>query len=92
MNPTGFLLIAPLIIPLLTAIAGLFGMALRPNSRQVQRIISTVGGLLLISALALFDGVRRGVFRLCRLGHGLCRLASRWSPMCSARSWSWFPA
>jgi multicomponent Na+:H+ antiporter subunit D len=69
MNPTGLLLIAPLIIPLLTAIAGLFGMALRPNSRQVQRMISTVGGiLLLISALALFDGVRRGGIQVVQVG------------------------
>ena len=58
MNSTGLLLIAPIVIPLLTAIAGFFGLALQPgrnknsgqnkNSRQVQRVISSVGAVLLL--------------------------------------------
>lgn len=69
MNPTGFLIISPLLIPLLTAIAGLFGLALRPTSRQIQRIISTSGAvLLLIAALALFDSVRRDGIQVVQVG------------------------
>jgi multicomponent Na+:H+ antiporter subunit D len=69
MNSTGFLLISPLIIPLLTAIAGLFGVALRPNSRQIQRVISTVGGLvLLFSALLLFREVHLNGIQVVQVG------------------------
>lgn len=69
MTPSGVLLILPLIIPLLTAIAGLFGLTLRPTSRQAQRIISSVGGLLLlVSALVLFDAVRRGGILVVQVG------------------------
>lgn len=63
MSQAGFLLIAPLVIPLLTAIAGLFGLALPGRnsaaSRRVQRIIATIGAtLLLVAVLALFAQVR----------------------------------
>lgn len=69
MNSSGLLLISPLIIPLLTAIAGLFGLALRPTSRQVQRIISTAGGLLLLfSSFVLFDSVRRNGIQVVQVG------------------------
>ncbi len=69
MNSSGLLLISPLIIPLLTAIAGFFGLALRPTSRRVQRIISTAGGLLLLfSSFVLFDAVRRNGIQVVQVG------------------------
>lgn len=69
MNTTGLLLIAPIIIPLLTAIAGLFALALRPASRRIQRAISTVGGLLLlITALVLFAEVHRAGIQVVQIG------------------------
>ena len=69
MNPTGALLIAPIIIPLLTAIAGLIGLSLRPTSRRLQRTISTTGGLLmLIFALVLFIDVQRAGIQVVQVG------------------------
>ena len=69
MNASGLLLISPLIIPLLTAIAGLLGLALRPTSRRVQRVISFAGGvLLLFASFLLFDGVRREGIQVVQVG------------------------
>ena len=79
MNSTGLLLIAPIVIPLLTAIAGFFGLALQPgrnknsgqnkNSRQVQRVISSVGAvLLLFFALLLFISVYGSGIQVVQVG------------------------
>ncbi len=69
MNATGFLLTAPIILPLLIAIAGLFGLSLRPTSRTVQRVISTIGGLLLfLSSLLLFAEVQRAGVQAVQMG------------------------
>ena len=69
MNATGLLLIAPIILPLLTAIAGLFGLALRPSSRRLQRQISTIGGMLLfLSSLLLFAEVYRAGIQAVQVG------------------------
>lgn len=50
MNTGGVLLIAPVVIPFLTAILGLFGLALRSTDRRLQRRISTAGSILLLAA------------------------------------------
>lgn len=73
MIPAGILLISPLLIPLLTAIAGLFELALpSPNaatSRHRQRVISTVGASLLLAAvLYLFAQVRAGGVQVVQIG------------------------
>jgi len=69
MNSTGLLLIAPIILPLLVAIAGMFGLALRPASRRLQRQISTVGGVLLLAAsLLLFAEVYRAGIQVVQVG------------------------
>ncbi len=69
MNSTGLLLITPIILPLLIAIAGLFGLALRPGSRRLQRQISTIGGvLLLLSSLLLFAEIYRTGIQAVQVG------------------------
>ena len=69
MNSNGLLLIAPIILPQLIAIAGLFGRALRPASRRLQRLIGTVGGvLLLLSSLLLFAEVYRAGILAVQIG------------------------
>jgi multicomponent Na+:H+ antiporter subunit D len=65
----GVLLIAPVVIPMLTAIMGLFGWALRPTERRLQRGISTLGSVVtLLAALALFAGVRPGAILVTQVG------------------------
>lgn len=63
------LLIAPLVIPQLTAVAGMIGLALRPTSRRVQRVVATIGALLLMGAsLLLFAEVRQNGIVAAQMG------------------------
>jgi len=73
MSQSGFLLIAPLLVPMLTAIAGLFGLALpgrdTPQSRRVQRSIATAGAsVLLVAVLGLFIQVRFSGIQVVQIG------------------------
>lgn len=69
MNSTGLLLIAPIIVPMLVAIAGLFGLALRPGSRQLQRRVGASGSvLLLLSSVLLFAEVYRAGIQAVQIG------------------------
>jgi multicomponent Na+:H+ antiporter subunit D len=63
MRIAGIVLIAPLILPLLTAIAGLLALAIKPLSRRLQNLISSIGGVaLLLSAMVLFfDVLKEGI-------------------------------
>jgi multicomponent Na+:H+ antiporter subunit D len=69
MNPYNTWLILPLVIPLLTAILCLFALTLRPESRWLQRWISTVGSiLLLVVSLILFGIVLRFDIQVVQIG------------------------
>jgi multicomponent Na+:H+ antiporter subunit D len=62
-------LILPIIIPILTAVICLFGIALRPTARSFQRFISLVGSLALLAAsLILLDGIWRHGIQVVQVG------------------------